>query len=602
VQALETDEQAEALRTAEARVQILETEEQATSPVRVQVPVPNKEPIKPKAAAEKSVVKPLYRIEPFDVLKIRVAPSLPDSPIDQVYLVEPGGKVNLGRYGSLSLEGLTLDEAKEVVTQRMKKIIKDPSVSFSLVGWVGKWKHDPVRQHPYRIKPRHILNIHVHPTLPNDSIDGSYVVDPDGRIDLGRYEGYAVAGTTLEEAAEMVANGMRRFVRDPVVSIHMSGWEKDWQKLEDEESPLPGDERGLSSEKKASLRYGGKTFAQWRFELSTELKPAIRIDGIKALSTFGANGYGAEAAQAIVEVMRAYDSVRGDPDDQGVVAAGLEGMAKIGSPAVPVLLDALRKGDRKTRLFAVCALLRLRAEARPAISALLEAMRDKDPDIRQHAIVAVFNIDENAPGFADALGQILNDENGNVRRMALSYIQHLGARGRTAVPMLVKTLKDENPGIRSLTADALKTIGKGSAAAVPALVEALKDPDTSVRRSAAYALEAIRPEPKLVVSGLIEALKDQDVDVRHVAMNLLGRFGAEAKAAVPALIQALSSGEDMSFAISALGGIGPDANAAVPVLHQLLRGDKPFSNISRELRNAASEALTKIAPGRYGPD
>src|SRR5262249_34697497 len=57
------------------------------------------------------------------------------------------------------------------------------------------------------------------------------------------------------------------------------------------------------------LRYDGKDFEQWRRLLLTELKPERRIEAIRAMSAFGANGYARDAAAAVIEVLRAYEPV-----------------------------------------------------------------------------------------------------------------------------------------------------------------------------------------------------------------------------------------------------------------------------------------------------
>ena len=45
----------------------------------------------------KLVPLPPYRAEVFDVLQIRVANTLPDQPIDNYFMIEAEGTINLGR-------------------------------------------------------------------------------------------------------------------------------------------------------------------------------------------------------------------------------------------------------------------------------------------------------------------------------------------------------------------------------------------------------------------------------------------------------------------------------------------------------------------------
>src|SRR4029079_16885762 len=58
---------------------------------------------------------------------------------------------------------------------------------------------------------------------------------------------------------------------------------------------------------KSTLRYDGKTFSEWQTAWRTELSTDKRIEAVNALAAFGANGYGKEAAESIVEVAGQYD-------------------------------------------------------------------------------------------------------------------------------------------------------------------------------------------------------------------------------------------------------------------------------------------------------
>src|SRR5262249_44315012 len=92
---------------------------------------------------------------------------------------------------------------------------------------------------------------------------------------------------------------------------------------------------------KEALRYGGKHFDDCRTLLLTELKPESRAEAIKALGMFGANGYGREAAVAIVEAMRGYAYEAADEADAKVFNAATGGLSRIGAEVVPVLVEEL---------------------------------------------------------------------------------------------------------------------------------------------------------------------------------------------------------------------------------------------------------------------
>jgi hypothetical protein len=62
----------------------------------------------------------------------------------------------------------------------------------------------------------------------------------------------------------------------------------------------------LTDKMNSELRYNGKTFDQWRNAWQTELSTEQRLESVRALAAFGANGYGKEVAQSIVEVAPQY--------------------------------------------------------------------------------------------------------------------------------------------------------------------------------------------------------------------------------------------------------------------------------------------------------
>jgi len=80
-----------------------------------------------------AVPKSPYSLKTLDVVSIRVLGTLPDGPIGGAYPIEPGGVVNLGApYGVVSVSGLTVPEAKTAVEEHLKQYLKEPEVTVSL--------------------------------------------------------------------------------------------------------------------------------------------------------------------------------------------------------------------------------------------------------------------------------------------------------------------------------------------------------------------------------------------------------------------------------------------------------------------------------------
>ena len=120
----------------------------------------------------KMVPLPPYRAEVYDVLEIYVAQALIDQPIDNYYLVEAEGVINLGpAYGTVRVVGMTLGEAKKALEQRLEKILHEPKASVKLA----------------RVSSM-------------QPVTAQYLVSPDGTINLHQYGLVHVAGLTAAEA------------------------------------------------------------------------------------------------------------------------------------------------------------------------------------------------------------------------------------------------------------------------------------------------------------------------------------------------------------------------------------------------------------------
>ncbi len=80
-----------------------------------------------------AVPKSPYMLKTLDVLSVRVLDALPDGPIGGAYPIEPGGVINLGApYGVVSVSGMTVPQARDAVEAHLKEYIKEPEVAISL--------------------------------------------------------------------------------------------------------------------------------------------------------------------------------------------------------------------------------------------------------------------------------------------------------------------------------------------------------------------------------------------------------------------------------------------------------------------------------------
>ncbi len=80
-----------------------------------------------------AVPKSPYKLKTLDVLSLRVLGTLPEGPIGGAYPIEPGGVINLGApYGVVQVSGMTVPEARDAIDAHLKEYLKEPEVAVSL--------------------------------------------------------------------------------------------------------------------------------------------------------------------------------------------------------------------------------------------------------------------------------------------------------------------------------------------------------------------------------------------------------------------------------------------------------------------------------------
>jgi polysaccharide export outer membrane protein len=137
------------------------------------------------------IPKAPFKIQPLDLLEVRVEGTGAYQPIQGVFLVEPSGMLNLGpAYGKVKVGDLSLEEATEVVTKHLKRILKEPQVSLTLNESGGQ-----------------------------QQVSGEHLVGPDGTINLGTYGRVYVAGMTIEAARSAIEEHLKQYLEAPTVSV-----------------------------------------------------------------------------------------------------------------------------------------------------------------------------------------------------------------------------------------------------------------------------------------------------------------------------------------------------------------------------------------------
>jgi HEAT repeat protein len=314
----------------------------------------------------------------------------------------------------------------------------------------------------------------------------------------------------------------------------------------------------------------------------TESEPAYGVP-----QALGAIGPGAQTAVPAL-VKAALNS----PDSDISRRSG-EALARIGTEALPALIEALENADAGVRARAAAALGHHGEAAQAAVAALARALSDNDPKVQAAAAIALGNL-----GLAgrEALPQLIQALDRDLPEV-VHTLARFGPGAKPAVPGLVRRLPQGAPIDQGWVIDALAAIGPEARAAVPAL---------QARKSAGYnsvklvrAIWKIDGNADLAVTELVEMakhLKNYQSE-KHDVVRLLGEIGPQAARAVPFLVEILRSQEPLSDSLKedayeALGQIGPGAKEAVPVLLEALADTKAFGRTSSRV----ARALGKIGP------
>ncbi|MEH2222839.1 polysaccharide biosynthesis/export family protein [Nostoc sp.] len=107
-------------------------------------------------------------------------------------LINPEGNIAVPLLGTISLQGLTLEEAQEKIRLGLNRYVVDPIIVLALAG-----------QRP--------------------DLSFQAVISPEGNIIVPQVGTVSLKGLTLEEAQEKIRLGLSRFFPDPIVVVSLAG-------------------------------------------------------------------------------------------------------------------------------------------------------------------------------------------------------------------------------------------------------------------------------------------------------------------------------------------------------------------------------------------
>ena len=197
-----------------------------------------------------------------------------------------------------------------------------------------------------------------------------------------------------------------------------------------------------------------------------------------------------------------------DDENEAVRLNAAYALGNIGDPAIPALIEALRKESKAawnrnldrgdfTNPSQLDSIYGLAAAGGPAVSALTDVLSDTDWWTRAGAAAALGCMGEPAHGAVPALVKALKDDSEWVRRNAADTLGNIGPSARSAVPALVEALGDNREVSRWSLSDAPLRENAIIALAkmgqlphlTPVLKDALQDENQYIRSWAAIALE-----------------------------------------------------------------------------------------------------------------
>ncbi|WP_309384048.1 HEAT repeat domain-containing protein [Paludisphaera borealis] len=356
-------------------------------------------------------------------------------------------------------------------------------------------------------------------------------------------------------------------------------------------------------------------------------EPAIRMYVPDALAGLGADARG-KAVATLLDQLR-----RPDRLEQLLASVGLSHFHAEASPAVTILSDRLREGDRprrpatppdepmpsatpgppeidirvlrpgepgpevdelSMRASSLYLLGQLGPIAMPAVPEIVRAMTASDSGENLWPFVDQFRMKPDSWHGYDVDLELertvmAGDRSGpspTLRTLGAAALGRIGPEAeRQAVELLVATLRGGDESQLPAAAEAFVALGPKASAAFPALLEVAerersgppKDSDWGARFRLTSAMRAVcKDDDPRLVDALVRLLRSRDAIQRAGAAMNLDSLEPPPPSAIPALIEVLQD-KTQSVRCSAALALGryegPEARTAVPALYDTLRDE-----------------------------
>lgn len=303
---------------------------------------------------------------------------------------------------------------------------------------------------------------------------------------------------------------------------------------------------GKKLDAKNVLLYDGKMFDEWRSTWKTELSMENRLEAVKALAAFGANGRGKEAAEAILEVVQQLDWTYIDNSSAGKLKEACVdaftsgrttgGYRILATEWLPLVIEKLRVPSGPINSFGNYIFYQIPAGELGAILPLVELSEKKA--FRQYALAGLKAVDPNLENslVKDRFRQTLSDHN-NSPALLMNAIEGL----------LIDFPNVGGVGGGGIGGGLMGSRGKPPRLYyVPELEPLLFHRDELVRKNARWAIKFIQPaDAQPLMKQLLAVIADDNRRADRVeAVRALAAMGIQAKPAESELLEVTRSKVD----------------------------------------------------------
>ncbi len=155
------------------------------------------------------VPKSPYMLRVYDVVALEVQGLSEDYAIRGNYTVMPGGKIELGPYGSISVAGTPVESLRQRVVDMLKRILHNR-------------RAEVLSEDAVSVVPDFFVSVQLIRLSDMEQIAGDHRVGPDGYITLGSYGRVYVNGLTVAECREAIEQHLSKSLDAPQVTVEVA--------------------------------------------------------------------------------------------------------------------------------------------------------------------------------------------------------------------------------------------------------------------------------------------------------------------------------------------------------------------------------------------